>query len=508
MHHNRKPIIRGTMLVLVLAALWAEASPGPAPVLGCPAGTGQVGRAFSSTPVVTGGVPPFVFSVGAGALPPGLTLNPLSGAIIGTPSTQGTFNFSLRVADAEGHIGVSSCTQACSNASVSWNFSLPVGVLGASQAYVMNGIVITAYGFRNDGSATALFGNLTGSSQTGLGIAGNNNDIDSSSFVQLDLSNVTNSGAHNAQIVLNSLRGNGNFSLFGSNTLGAMGTLLASGSANGSAVAIPAFPSFRFVSVQATRAGLLVSALVFTLGNCTIPIGASTTPPATSAPPDLAIAMSHVGTFVGTSEGVFTIMVSNIGGTDTRGTITVAARLAGGLAPIAIEGRGWFCSLATMVCTRDDVLFAGGSLPPIFVSAGVSAGAPANFSGMLVSSATVAGSGEANLANNFAADTVVLGSAQTGANLVISKSHFGDFHQGDQGVSFTLLVSNNGSAATRHHGRRLELHFSQSGHALGMHASRFPGAWRQFPTCYRAGQCGRERAGLPKGRGHPGLPVG
>ena len=51
---------------------------------------------------VEGGTAPFTWSVSAGTLPPGLTLAPSTGAITGTPTGAGTYNFTLRVVDSTG----------------------------------------------------------------------------------------------------------------------------------------------------------------------------------------------------------------------------------------------------------------------------------------------------------------------------------------------------------------------------------------------------------------------
>jgi hypothetical protein len=70
--------------------------------------TGTVGVPFSSVPVsTTGGVPPYVFSVTGGTLPPGLTLNTSTGAVTGTPTAPGTFT--ITITDAHGVAG-NSCT--------------------------------------------------------------------------------------------------------------------------------------------------------------------------------------------------------------------------------------------------------------------------------------------------------------------------------------------------------------------------------------------------------------
>ena len=45
---------------------------------------------------------PYVWTLGTGSLPPGLALNPANNAIVGTPTANGTFAFTLQVADASG----------------------------------------------------------------------------------------------------------------------------------------------------------------------------------------------------------------------------------------------------------------------------------------------------------------------------------------------------------------------------------------------------------------------
>jgi hypothetical protein len=74
---------------------------GPAPLaIVCASGTGQVNVAYSSFVAASGGFAPYTFSIIGGALPPGLSLNPTTGAITGTPTTAGTYNYTVEVADA------------------------------------------------------------------------------------------------------------------------------------------------------------------------------------------------------------------------------------------------------------------------------------------------------------------------------------------------------------------------------------------------------------------------
>jgi probable HAF family extracellular repeat protein len=64
----------------------------------CPSSTAQIAAAYSSATIASGGVPPYVFSI-SGALPPGLHASS-SGAISGTPTAAGTFNFTVQATDS------------------------------------------------------------------------------------------------------------------------------------------------------------------------------------------------------------------------------------------------------------------------------------------------------------------------------------------------------------------------------------------------------------------------
>ena len=141
----------------------------------CPSNAAQAGVAYSSSVVVTGGVPGYTFSVSSGSLPPGLTLNTTTGAITGTPTTSGSYGFTIKVVDSIGDTAYSTCLGTCGTVSpTAWYFNTPSGPLGNSQAYTVGGVTITAYGYTNSGSPTALYGNNNGGDQNGLGI---NSDV-------------------------------------------------------------------------------------------------------------------------------------------------------------------------------------------------------------------------------------------------------------------------------------------------------------------------------------------
>jgi hypothetical protein len=66
-----------------------------------PAGT--VNESYNSVLVVAGGKPPYDFSVRTGVLPPGISLNPLTGTLSGTPTAAGSFSFDVVVTDSSIH---------------------------------------------------------------------------------------------------------------------------------------------------------------------------------------------------------------------------------------------------------------------------------------------------------------------------------------------------------------------------------------------------------------------
>jgi uncharacterized repeat protein (TIGR01451 family) len=78
----------------VIAAAPALANPTPP--------SGQAAVAYSDALAVTGGTGPFTWAVSGGGAPPGLTLNPSTGVLSGTPTTAGLYTFTVKVTDSYG----------------------------------------------------------------------------------------------------------------------------------------------------------------------------------------------------------------------------------------------------------------------------------------------------------------------------------------------------------------------------------------------------------------------
>jgi hypothetical protein len=71
---------------------------------------GSVGTPYNQTVSASGGTGPYTFSVSSGALPAGLLLNTATGTLSGTPTTAGTFTFSITATDANGCTGTRAYT--------------------------------------------------------------------------------------------------------------------------------------------------------------------------------------------------------------------------------------------------------------------------------------------------------------------------------------------------------------------------------------------------------------
>jgi hypothetical protein len=63
---------------------------------------GSVGTTYNQTLISSGGKAPIVWTISMGSLPPGLILNGSTGVISGSPTTQGTYRFTMQANDAKG----------------------------------------------------------------------------------------------------------------------------------------------------------------------------------------------------------------------------------------------------------------------------------------------------------------------------------------------------------------------------------------------------------------------
>jgi uncharacterized repeat protein (TIGR01451 family) len=197
------------------------------------------------------------------------------------------------------------------------------------------------------------------------------------------------------------------------------------------------------VNVAANAAASLTnSAAVSGGGEVNTTNDTATNPTTINGIADLTVTKTHTGNFTqGQTGAAYILTVTNSGTLATVGTVSITDTLPTGLTATAISGNGWACTLGTLTCTRSTVLAAGSSYPVINLTVNVAANAP--FS--LINSATVSGGGENNLTNDTATDPTTVNGV---SDLTIAKTHTGSFIQGQTGASYSLTVTNSGTAVT------------------------------------------------------------
>ena len=133
--------------------------------------SGVVGTSYSYTFTASGGTGPYVYTIGSGSLPPGLSFA-TNGNLTGTPSAAGTFGFTTRATDSNGCAGERSQQLVISNA------GCPVITVNPSSATLPPGATGTSYNqtfSATGGAADYSFSISLGLLPPGLSLAANGN---------------------------------------------------------------------------------------------------------------------------------------------------------------------------------------------------------------------------------------------------------------------------------------------------------------------------------------------
>lgn len=166
----------------------------------------------------------------------------------------------------------------------------PVG--STSRTYTNSGFTITAYGFDNNagvGTPHELYyksiPEIGGAVERGLGLVNTpSNELQANlHFIQFDFTAAIVAGMFNGQLSVGSIQAGESFAIFGSNTLGTLGTQVSGefGSAfDNQFVSIPNFGQFNYYSVLALADDVLPVAVradqptVVPEMNALVPVGA------------------------------------------------------------------------------------------------------------------------------------------------------------------------------------------------------------------------------------------
>ncbi len=120
------------------------------------------GTAYSQAVTATGGTAPYTYAIVAGALPSGLALNPATGAISGTPTVNGVFNFTVQATDATPNTGTRAYTLNVGTNSLTISpASLPAGTHGLAYSQLLSA---------SGGNGSYTFSITSGSLPAGLSL--------------------------------------------------------------------------------------------------------------------------------------------------------------------------------------------------------------------------------------------------------------------------------------------------------------------------------------------------
>ncbi len=173
-----------SILINPAAALAVTTTPNSLPV-------GTVGTVHPTTPLTaTGGIPPYTWTITSGALPPGF--NPLTsaGQLSGTPTSAGTYSFTVQVTD-------STKATATADLSIMVNAVSSCTSLTGKESLLKGDYAFVLRGFDSSGNPAFVGGVFTASGTAGSGnIAAGTLDMNLISGVQSGLS-LTSTSTYN-----------------------------------------------------------------------------------------------------------------------------------------------------------------------------------------------------------------------------------------------------------------------------------------------------------------------
>ena len=153
---------------------------------------------------------------------------------------------------------------AFADSTSSFSFTSSLGNIGTSDNFTSGGLSLTATGYSSPGSTTDMFAKNEGATEMGIGIAGAaDNEIAGTSFIQLNLQSILAANPSSLILAISSLQAGETYNVWGSNTAGSLGTLLASNQSTAT-FDLSSFSQYGYISIVSPNASVLIGGLTVT----------------------------------------------------------------------------------------------------------------------------------------------------------------------------------------------------------------------------------------------------
>lgn len=166
----------------------------------------------------------------------------------------------------------------------SFSFTNTLGNIGSSDTFTAGGFSVVATGYSAPGTTTGMFAKNEGPGEFGIGIAsGADHEITGTSFIQLNLTSLLAANPTSVTMGVGSIQNPDTYQIWGSNTAGNPGTMLASNQ-TAATFNLSNYSQFDYISVASPTGTVLIDGVAFA--------GASTSTPEPSSAGLLLLGLS------------------------------------------------------------------------------------------------------------------------------------------------------------------------------------------------------------------------
>ena len=140
-------------------------------------------------------------------------------------------------------------------------FTNTLGDLGPTDTFTSGSFSVTATGYSAPGITTDLYAKNEGTNEMGMGIAsGFEHEISNASFIQLNMQQIFGTNPSSVVLGIDSIQGHESYQVWGSNTAGALGTMIAT-KQQGFTFDLSSLSQYKYISIASPDGSVLIDGL-------------------------------------------------------------------------------------------------------------------------------------------------------------------------------------------------------------------------------------------------------